>query len=136
MKNKLSPILIKILSNRISANLIALFCSLSFAKEIAEIFNITVPVMTKGVKKCQEIISMNKQNSKRLLYKNSIQPHDFIERFCNKLNIDPKDINEIKDICNIVMENNITIENTPPSKLQNKITKYTKKLKKSTKVNY
>ena len=28
------------------------------------------------------------------------------------------------------------IENTPPSKLQNKITKYTKKLKKSTKVNY
>ena len=28
------------------------------------------------------------------------------------------------------------IENTPPSKLQNKITKYTIKLKKSTKVNY
>ena len=28
------------------------------------------------------------------------------------------------------------IENTPPSKLQNKIAKYTKKLKKSTKVNY
>ena len=28
------------------------------------------------------------------------------------------------------------IENTPPSKLQNKITNYTKKLKKSTKVNY
>ena len=28
------------------------------------------------------------------------------------------------------------IENTPPSKLQNKITKYTKKLKKSTKVDY
>ena len=85
------------------------------SKEIAEIFNITVPIMTKGVKKCQEIISMNKMNSKRLLHKNSIQPNDFIERFCNRLNIEEKYINEVKKICNIVMENNITIENTPPS---------------------
>ena len=58
---------------------------------------------------------MNKLNNKRLLHKNSIQPNDFIERFCNRLNIEEKYIHEVKKICNIVMENNITIENTPPS---------------------
>ena len=34
------------------------------SKEVAEIFNINGTVMTKGVKKCQEIIHMNKKNKK------------------------------------------------------------------------
>jgi len=85
------------------------------SKEIADIFKITITIMTKGVKKCQEIIYMNKQSNKRLLYKESIKPQDFIDRFCNKLNIKDDQILDIKKICEIVIQNNITSENTPPS---------------------
>ena len=85
------------------------------SKEIADIFKISVTIMTKGVKKCQEIIYMNKQSNKRLLYKESIKPQDFIDRFCNKLNIKDDQILDIKKICEIVIQNNITSENTPPS---------------------
>ena len=71
--------------------------------------------MTKGVKKCQEIISMNKKNKKRLTKSSSIQADDFIERFCNKLNIDDISTKTIIDICKKSIENNIISENTPPS---------------------
>ena len=85
------------------------------SKEIAEVFDLNVTVMTKGVKKCQETISMNKNNKKRLTTKQSIKPHDFIDRFCNHLKIEEKDVQKIKEICEIAIQNNIIIENTPPS---------------------
>lgn len=86
------------------------------SKEIAEIFNITPPtVMTKGIKKCQEIIHMSKKDKKRLTKPETIQPNDFIARFCNKLNIDNDMTKEIIDICNISIANNLISENTPPS---------------------
>lgn len=86
------------------------------SKEISEMFGLSVTVMTKGVKKCQEIIHMNKSNQKRLTTKNSIKPIDFIDRFCNKLSItDEELIDEIKEVCNIAIRNNIITENTPPS---------------------
>ena len=86
------------------------------SKEIAEMFNISGTIMTKGVKKCQEIIHMNKDNKDRLMSNTiPIKPGDFIERFCNKLNIESDGVSIINDICNICIKNNIITENTPPS---------------------
>ena len=80
-------------------------------KEIAEIFNINITVMTKGCKNFQEIMNLNKKNKNRVQNR-SIHPNDFIERFCDNLSLD---IDEIKKICNICLENNIIANNTPQS---------------------
>lgn len=85
------------------------------SKEVAEMFHITGTVMTKGVKKCQEIIHMNKSNRKRLTNTQSIKPEDFIERFCNKLKIEEDGVSIIARLCEISLKNNIISENTPPS---------------------
>ena len=85
------------------------------SKEIAGMFHIPSTVMTKGVKKCQEIIFMNKKNKKRLINSTTIQPQDFIERYCNRLNIDEDMIHKIVQICLISVKNNIISENTPQS---------------------
>ena len=81
------------------------------SKEIAEVFDIDITVMTKGCKKFQEIMNLNKKNKNRIKNK-SINPRDFIERFCDKINIE---INEIYNICDICLENNIISQNTPQS---------------------
>ena len=67
--------------------------------------------MTKGCKSFQEIMNLNKKNKKRIANK-SINPKDFIDRFCDKLNIDVKKIEEICDLC---LKNNIISQNTPQS---------------------
>lgn len=85
------------------------------SKEVAEMFNISGTIMTKGVKKCQEIIHMNKVNKTRLTNNKPIEPKDFIDRFCNKLKIEEHDSNIINRICEIALKNNIISENTPPS---------------------
>jgi transcription initiation factor TFIIB len=85
------------------------------SKEIAIMFNIDSKVMTKGCKKCQEIIQMNKSNKNRLSTNTSIKPCDFIERFCNKLNIDDMNIQAIFELCNRITNQNIICENTPQS---------------------
>ena len=85
------------------------------SKEIAVMFGITSNVMTKGVKKCQEIIHMDKKNKNRISKKKSTKPIDFINRFCNKLNIKESDIEKILGICRIIVDNYIISENTPPS---------------------
>ena len=97
------------------------------SKEIAEMFGITSTVMTKGVKKCQEIIHMNKKNRNRLIHSEIIRPSDFIERFCNKLNIDNDITKEIIEICNLSIAQNIISENTPPSIAAGCIFYFTKK---------
>lgn len=99
------------------------------SKEIASMFKITVNVMTKGVKKCQEIIYMNKANKDRLSASNTIKPSDFIERFCNKLNIDEIKTEKILKICDIIIINDIISENTPPSIASGCIFYFTKKSK-------
>ena len=81
------------------------------SKEIAEIFDIDITIMTKGCKSFQEIMNLNKKNKKRIANK-SINPKDFIDRFCDKLNIDVKKIEEICDLC---LKNNIISQNTPQS---------------------
>ena len=85
------------------------------SKELAGMFSITITVMTKGVKRCQEIISMNKVNKNRLSKTDSINPLHLIERFCNKLSLENKDINLIIKICEKAIKDNIISENTPPS---------------------
>ncbi len=85
------------------------------AKEIADFFDINITVMTKGIKKCQEIIYMNKNNKSRLTQSVSMKPNDFIERFCNKLKLSEEDTRLILLICSKSIENNIISENTPPS---------------------
>lgn len=85
------------------------------SKEIAEMFTITPNTMTRGVKKCQEIIHMDKKNKNRLSRSKSIKPHDFINRFCNKLDMDEKEVEQILKICELIVNNNIISENTPPS---------------------
>lgn len=85
------------------------------SKEIADMFGITSNVMTKGVKKCQEIIHMDKKNKDRISKTKSTKPKDFINRFCNKLNIGEINTGDILKICNITVENYIISENTPPS---------------------
>lgn len=76
------------------------------AKEIAAMFKIRVPVMTKGCKKFQEILQMELKSS---------TPSDFILRFSSKLNLE----RHIKDIClfvvNKVDELSIISQTTPPS---------------------
>ena len=86
------------------------------SKEIAEIFDINITTMTKGSKKFQEIIFMNKNelDKERIINQKTIIPTDFINRFCNKLDID-KYIPIIHNICDISMNYQIISENTPPS---------------------
>ena len=85
------------------------------SKEIADMFGISSNIMTKGVKKCQEIIHMDKKNKNRISKTKSTKPGDFINRFCNKLNIQEKDTEKVLSICKITVENFIISENTPPS---------------------
>jgi len=83
--------------------------------EIADIFDITVPVMTKGCKKFQEIMQINKVDINRINDTTTISMDDFIERFCSKLNLSKEDIINIKDISRLAQLHNLVNENTPPS---------------------
>ena len=85
------------------------------SKEIAKIFNIPSTVMTKGCKKFYEIMNLNNKNKDRINVKISINPSDFLERFCDQLELNENDIKKITYICNFIFSNNIISENTPPS---------------------
>jgi len=99
------------------------------SKEIADMFGISSNVMTKGVKKCQEIIHMDKKNKNRISKTKSTKPYDFINRFCNKLEINDEDIEKILKICKMTVKYNIISENTPPSIASGCIYYFTKRTK-------
>lgn len=80
-------------------------------KEISEIFDIKVTVMTKGIKNFQEIMNLNRDNKSRI-QKKSIHPCDFIDRFTDNMDVN---IHLIKNICNTCLEKNIISQNTPQS---------------------
>ena len=67
-------------------------------KEISEMFNIKNVIITKGCKKFQEILHYNKKNKNRINKHTIIHSNDFIDRFCNKLNLNNNDIEIIKNI--------------------------------------
>jgi len=83
--------------------------------EMADIFNIKVPVMTKGCKKFQEIMQMNKLDINRINETTTITIDDFIDRFCSKLNLTDDDILQIKELSYLSQLYNLVNENTPPS---------------------
>jgi transcription initiation factor TFIIB len=64
-------------------------------KEIAKMFYIKIPVMTKGCKLFQEIIQLSNKKT-RCSESKSIVPDDFIDRFCNRLDLSEKQTNDIK----------------------------------------
>ena len=84
-------------------------------KEISEMFNINNIIITKGCKKFQEILHYNKQNQNRINKHTIIDSNDFIDRFCNQLNLNNNDIDIIKNISDKAQKLKIIYENTPPS---------------------
>ena len=84
-------------------------------KEISEMFNVDNIIITKGCKKFQEILHTNKQYKNRINKNNIINSNDFLDRFCNKLNLNIIDIELIKIIANKSVENKLVYQNTPPS---------------------
>ena len=94
--------------------------------EIAHIFSLTIPVMTKGCKKFQEIMQLNKIDINRIQITKTIDIDDFIDRFCNKLKLSDEDINHIKNISKLSQFYNLVNENTPPSMAAGCIYLYTK----------
>ena len=84
------------------------------AKEVAEIYDLKVNEMTRGVKKFLEIMNMVKKNT--VNYKvQATSPLDFIHRFCSKLDL-PKDIIHLCEyVAFMTTKLDIVDENTPPS---------------------
>ena len=76
------------------------------AKEIAKIFNLTIPTMTRGCKKFQEIMQMNMA---------STNAEDFVFRFCSKLNLDKNKGELCKLIVLQIEKYEILSDSTPPS---------------------
>ena len=99
------------------------------SKEVADMFSIDITIMTRGCKKCQEIIHQDKENKTRIAKSVSIKPQDFIKRFCNRLKLEKEVTGHIMHICNIAVDNNIISENTPPSIAAGCIFYYSKEYK-------
>ena len=83
--------------------------------EIASVFSISGTIMTKGCKKFQEIMQLNKVDINRIHNTNTVTMDDFIERFCSKLNMVDEDITNIKHISYLAQVYNLVNDNTPPS---------------------
>ena len=83
--------------------------------EIASMFSITISVMSRGCKKFQEIMQMNKLDINRINKADTICIDDFIDRFCSKLNLSNEDIDNIKSISSLAQLYKLVNENTPPS---------------------
>ena len=99
------------------------------AKEISVMFNINNIIVTKGCKKFQEILHYNKLNRNRINKHTIINSNDFIDRFCDKLNLNINDIKKIKKISDRAQKNKIIYENTPPSIAVGSIYLYVRKNK-------
>lgn len=84
-------------------------------KELAEMFNITTPIMTKGVKTFQEIFNTSNINKNRITNVESIKPEDFISRFSNKLNLNDNHISIIIKMPENIKNSDIMTEIRPDS---------------------
>ena len=85
------------------------------AKEIADIFDLDITVMTNGCKNFIETWNMvNKQKNGNIVL-NASQSDDFIHRFCSKLSVSPEILNLCIRISKKAEEFSIVSENTPPS---------------------
>ena len=84
------------------------------AKEIAEIFQLQITHMTKGCKKFDEIMNLNKNLDSNVCISTS-NSNDFLERFCSRLNIGNDIIDICKHVCTAAEKYSLVSENTPPS---------------------
>ena len=84
------------------------------SKEIADMFNIKISILTKGCKNFQDILNMS-ENKNRINKADSIIPTDFIDRFCNRLSLLDKDILNIKKIAKKIHSLNLISDNRPDS---------------------
>lgn len=82
-------------------------------KEIATHMDIKSVVITKGVKDIQKLFHMN--GSERLNNNYTINYSDFIDRFCNKLNLVNEHVSNIKQLSFNAEKNKLISDNTPPS---------------------
>jgi len=84
------------------------------SKEISEIFDIKISILTRGCKNFQNILQLSKDKN-RIDISDSIIYINFIDRFCNKLNISNKDSENIKNISKKIEEKNIINDIRPDS---------------------
>ena len=84
------------------------------SKEIADMFNIKISILTKGCKNFQDILNMS-ENKNRINKADSIIPTDFIDRFCNRLSLLDKDILNIKKIAKKIHSLNLISDIRPDS---------------------
>jgi transcription initiation factor TFIIB len=83
--------------------------------EIAVVFSLSPTIMTKGCKKFQEIMQINKVDIERIHNTNTITIDDFIDRFCSKLDLSDEDIVNVKHISYLSQVYNLINDNTPPA---------------------
>jgi transcription initiation factor TFIIB len=72
------------------------------SKEISKVFDCDSKVVTKGIKTVNDIMRMHKLENR--VKKDRVNYSDLISRFCNHLNLDGKQINEIHDLSNKILE--------------------------------
>jgi len=84
------------------------------SKEIADMFNIKISILTKGCKNFQDILNMS-ENKNRINKADSIIPTDFIDRFCNRLSLLDIDIINIKKIAKKIHSLNLISDIRPDS---------------------
>jgi len=82
-------------------------------KEISDIFDIKINILTKGCKNFQTVLQLNKEKN-RVDISNSTKYLDFIERFCNKLKID-NESSDIKKLSEQIEKLNIINDIRPDS---------------------
>jgi len=83
------------------------------SKEISDIFDIKINILTRGCKNFQNILQLNKEKN-RVDISNSTKYLDFIERFCNKLKID-NEFSYIKKLSEKIEKLNIINDIRPDS---------------------
>ena len=84
-------------------------------KELAEVFEISPKILTKGCKNYTEIIRLNRSNIDRIQNTKSTTLTDFIERFCYNLGLPDDDIKNVIKMSSLCNKYNLTYDNTPPA---------------------
>jgi transcription initiation factor TFIIB len=82
--------------------------------ELSSLFDIDSKIMTRGCKNFTEITWMSKDR-KRILSQKSVNLHDFTERFCHKLKVDPSHQEGIKKLSELCESLDLVNDNTPPA---------------------
>jgi transcription initiation factor TFIIB len=81
------------------------------AKEVAEIFEITLPLLTKG---CRRFLDILRKNPININIENN-QMDDYLDRYCVKLKLNKNHIDDAKKICKNIMKLNLATNHQPVS---------------------